>query len=145
MTINQRNVYDWEIVPLELKKHWMNELMGWSEFTAEHSGPGMYKATLTIPEEPRDTYIDTRGWGKGSSKGKNIYLPMVYSVFVSGMVFVNGFALGRYAAVGPQFALYLPAPFLVNGDNSIIFFEHFSAPADGLIAFTEDQIFINPT
>ncbi|ERL89541.1 hypothetical protein D910_06906 [Dendroctonus ponderosae] len=126
VTINQRNIYDWEVVPLELKKQWINELKGWSEFSTESSGPGMYKATLSILEEPRDTYIDTRGWGKG-------------------MVFVNGFALGRYAAIGPQFALYLPAPFLVNGDNSIIFFEHFSAPADGLIAYTDEQIFINPT
>lgn len=60
---------------------------------------------------------------------------------ILGMVFVNGFALGRYAAIGPQFSLYLPAPFLVQGINNITFFEHFAPPEIGYVSYVDDLIF----
>lgn len=124
--INNDIVNDWTILPLELKKQWLNNLQGWEDFTAALYGPTMYNTILTIPDEPRDTYINTRGWGKG-------------------VVFVNGFALGRYAAIGPQYTLYLPAPFLIKGDNQINFFEHFYAPENGQVIYTDQQIFENPS
>lgn len=40
-----------------------------------------------------------------------------------GLVYVNGFLLGRYWARGPQRALYLPAPLLKKGGNDIVVFE----------------------
>lgn len=57
------------------------------------------------------------------------------------MIFVNGFALGRYAAIGPQRTLYLPAPFLQKGENQINFFEHFYAPSDGVVKFADQLIY----
>jgi len=42
-----------------------------------------------------------RGWGKG-------------------YVWVNGHKLGRYWSVGPQRALFVPAPWLNVGDNEVI-------------------------
>jgi len=50
-----------------------------------------------------DTFLDTRGWGKG-------------------VVWINGHALGRFWNVGPQQTLYVPAPFLKTGTNEIVVF-----------------------
>lgn len=40
-----------------------------------------------------------------------------------GVVFLNGFNLGRYWRAGPQYALYAPAPLLREGRNELIVFE----------------------
>ncbi len=53
--------------------------------------------------ETGDTFLDTRGWGKGA-------------------VWINGHALGRFWNLGPQQTLYAPAPFLKRGANEIIVF-----------------------
>ncbi|KAJ8937460.1 hypothetical protein NQ314_011849 [Rhamnusium bicolor] len=116
--LNSAKVSDWKIIPLEFKTEWTNNLKAWSDKTA-NGGPGLYSATLQISDEPRDTYIDMRNWSKG-------------------LVVVNGFPLGKYAIIGPQQALYLPAPFLRKGSNTIVVFEHFKA-ADRL-TFVTDQI-----
>lgn len=63
----------------------------------------MYKATLELKEgKIFDTYINMKNWGKG-------------------VVFVNGFNIGRYFDIGPQMALYVPAPLLKPGLNTVIF------------------------
>ena len=36
---------------------------------------------------------------------------------------LNGVNLGRYAQIGPQRTLYVPAPLLRRGENEIILFE----------------------
>lgn len=59
---------------------------------------------LYLDEEPiADTFLDLRGWTKG-------------------IVIVNGFNIGRYSCIGPQLFLYLPAPFLKQGDNEVRYF-----------------------
>ena len=47
-----------------------------------------------------------------------------------GLVWINGFNLGRYWAKGPTETLYVPAPVLKKGANDIIVFEQemLSAP-----------------
>ncbi len=59
---------------------------------------------------------------KGSFKAekKDCFVDM--SGFTKGYVFVNGFNLGRYWNIGPQKALYIPAP-LLKEENEIIVFE----------------------
>lgn len=66
--------------------------------------PTFYAFNLTIDDEPKDTFIDTRQLGKG-------------------VIVVNGFNLGRYWCEGPTCYLYLPAPLLRQGNNEIIVFE----------------------
>ncbi|CAG9766096.1 unnamed protein product [Ceutorhynchus assimilis] len=122
VSINNQNIFNWKIVPFELKKQWVNELEGWQEYSSGLIEPAMYSSILNIDDAPEDTFVDIRGWGKG-------------------MVFVNGFPLGRYAAVGPQRTLYLPAPLLKQGQNRINFLEHFYAPGDGLVKFATKLIF----
>ncbi|ENN79798.1 hypothetical protein YQE_03756, partial [Dendroctonus ponderosae] len=122
VTINGENIYDWTIMPLEWKTQWVNELEGWEDLSDRaQEAPTMYNSVLHISDEPQDTFVDTRGWGKG-------------------LIFVNGFALGRYVAIGPQKSLYLPGPLLKTGENQINFFEHFYSPEDGLIKFTDQLI-----
>lgn len=65
--------------------------------------PGFYKGSLKV-EEVADTFLSMEGWGKG-------------------IVFVNGFNLGRYWNIGPTKTLYIPAPILKQGDNEIVVFE----------------------
>ena len=65
--------------------------------------PVVYQGTFEV-NNVGDTFLDMETWGKG-------------------IVFVNGFNLGRYWEVGPQQTLYLPGCFLKKGTNRITIFE----------------------
>ncbi len=75
-------------------------------------GPCFHRTQLDA-SAPADTYLDTTALHKGE-------------------VWVNRRPLGRFWSVGPQHALYLPAPWLKAGRNEIIFFDLLSDPEDGL-------------
>jgi beta-galactosidase len=64
--------------------------------------PSFYRGRFTVAT-PADTFLDTRGWGKGT-------------------VFVNGHHLGRFWSIGPQQTLYVPGPWLRKGTNDIVVF-----------------------
>lgn len=66
--------------------------------TAKH--PAYYKAIFKL-DKTGDTFLDMRSWSKG-------------------MVWVNGYAIGRYWEVGPQQALYVPGCWLKKGENEVI-------------------------
>ena len=83
----------------------LRDLSGLRYRDAEMSeGAAFYRGALDITDEPCDTFIDMRGFGKGC-------------------VFVNGFNIGRYWNVGPWTSLYVPAPLLRKGENRIEIFE----------------------
>lgn len=86
----------------------MENLIGADLFSENASSFGEYPSimhgTLTIDDEPADTFVSLDG-------------------FTKGIVEVNGFNIGRYWNVGPQKTLYLPAPLLRRGDNDIVVFE----------------------
>jgi len=70
-------------------------------------GPAFARARFDLGEEPDalpGLFLDTSGWGKG-------------------VVWVNGFSLGRYWSRGPQRTLYVPGPVLRHGENELIVFE----------------------
>ena len=69
----------------------------------ESGGPAFYRGTLQV-DQPADTFIDMDGWTKG-------------------VVWVNGFNLGRYWERGPQGTLYVPGPLLRKGGNEVVIFE----------------------
>ena len=111
VTINNVPVTDWVVSPLEMNSTFIKKLQLSSKWsTASLSSPSQliaptfFKASLNIESIPSDTYLDLTNWGKGD-------------------VFVNGRNLGRYWSIGPQKALFLPAPWLKQGYNSIILFE----------------------
>ena len=92
------------------------ELLGWTIYSLPldnlstlrfgkqvATGPAFYRGHFDLAEVG-DTYLDTRGWGKG-------------------VVFINGHNLGRYWHIGPQHALYCPASWLKKGKNEVIVFD----------------------
>jgi beta-galactosidase len=68
----------------------------------DHAGPAFYEGHFDL-QTVGDTFLDTRGWCKGA-------------------VWINGHALGRFWNVGPQQTLYVPAPWLREGENEVIIF-----------------------
>ncbi|KAG5861803.1 hypothetical protein JTB14_017631 [Gonioctena quinquepunctata] len=122
--INNVEIDNWQIVPLEFKKTWNNALSRWHPITSKEKTSALYKFNLNIENEPEDTYLDMREWNKG-------------------ITIVNGFVLGRHFFLGPQQTLYLPAPFLKIGDNDIVVFEHYNAPST--MKFSNVQIFGGPS
>ncbi len=75
------------------------------EYTAAVEGQPMFYTGELEVDEAADTFIYTDG-------------------FTKGVVFVNGYNIGRYwNTAGPQKSLYIPAPLLKKGTNSITVFE----------------------
>jgi beta-galactosidase len=66
-------------------------------------GPCFYQASFSV-DHPTDTFLDTSNLGKGEA-------------------WINGQLLGRFWNIGPQKALYLPAPFLKRGQNQVTIFD----------------------
>lgn len=118
--LNDKMIQNWEIFPLEFKKSWTEKLTGWHKPTKTWTvGPALYK-TEFFANESMDTYVDMRRWCKG-------------------IVLINNFVLGRYSMIGPQQSLYLPGPFVKQGWNKIVVFEHYNPGEE--IAFSDKPIF----
>lgn len=97
--LNGHNHYNWKIYSLP-----MEDLSGLDfSVPAVEGTPGFYEFTFEA-EETGDTFLELEGWGKGC-------------------VLVNGFNIGRFWEIGPQKRLYLPAPLLHKGTNTILVFE----------------------
>lgn len=67
------------------------------------AGAHVFEATVVL-EERADLALSTEGWGKG-------------------LVWVNGFCLGRYWRSGPQRTLFVPAPVTRAGENLVTVLE----------------------
>jgi beta-galactosidase len=99
-------------------KHWqifslpMNDLKG-LKFTSESCEGPCFLRTQLNASAPADTYIDTAALHKGE-------------------VWINQRPLGRFWSIGPQHALYLPAPWLKPGANEIILFDLLSDSSESL-------------
>ena len=99
--IGQRFHFGWDHYSLPMEDL---SALKWTEAEASDM-PTFYKGNLKIEGTPCDTFIKTSNFDKG-------------------IVIVNGYNLGRYYnPAGPTKTLYLPAPFLKEGDNEIIVFE----------------------
>lgn len=106
--INTHAHYNWEIFNLPMDEEQMQLLQEKANWKKEgDSNPAFFKFEfeLETPENAYgDTYLDFAGWGKGC-------------------VWVNGFNIGRFWEIGPQYSLYIPGPLLHSGKNEIIIFE----------------------
>ncbi len=99
--------------------HWLHyplpmetlDNLNWEQAMTASSCPVFYRGSLNVSRKT-DTFLQLEGWTKGN-------------------VFINGINLGRYWNIGPQQTLYLPAPFLKEGDNEVIILE-LEKPADSL-------------
>jgi len=113
LILDGKPLSDFQIIPLEFNTPWVRALNGWKSYSSQLAdGPKAFRFQFNVIN-PLDTYVDMTEWGKG-------------------VVFVNGFNLGRYWSYGgPQRTLYLPAPLLKEGINEVIVYELFT-PASSL-------------
>ncbi len=97
--ISYQEQLNWEYWSLELE-----DLSGicWKEFRPDAGKACFHKAEFEL-EETADAFLLRPG-----SKG---------------LVWINGFNLGRYWDKGPTETLYIPAPVLKKGTNTVIVFE----------------------
>lgn len=59
-------------------------------------------------------------------------------ILLQGLVFINGFNLGRYwPIVGPQITLYVPKEILKNGVNKITLLELHKSSEERTVEFTD--------
>ncbi|HEX2133216.1 MAG TPA: beta-galactosidase [Actinophytocola sp.] len=101
--VDRRIVHGWDSTPVALQEWSATELA-----RALAAGPvtihtGFAEAVVRV-EEPADTFLALPGSGRG-------------------LVWVNGFLLGRYWEIGPQVTLYCPAPLLRAGANTVTILE----------------------
>lgn len=106
--INDRRCFGYEIFPLPLDGEQISKL----DFGGERreGAPAFYRFDFNV-DEAGDTFLDTEGFGRGCA-------------------FVNGFNLGRFWNIGPQKRLYIPAPLLKKGANTIVLFENTGKAAE---------------
>ncbi|KAK4269231.1 hypothetical protein QN277_022417 [Acacia crassicarpa] len=91
-----------------------------SENTSQ--APAIYSGHFSIDKSEliKDTFISFNNWGKG-------------------IAFVNEFNLGRYwPSRGPQCNLYVPAPLLKQGDNTLVIFE-LESPSPELVVHSVNE------
>lgn len=103
VSVGRRLVHGWTMHRLPLDT-WTREDLARAVSAAGPDGStGFATARFAVPE-PADAFLAFPGFGKG-------------------FVWVNGTLLGRYWEIGPQRTLYVPAPLLVPGENTVTVLE----------------------
>ena len=120
---NTTNLTNWEVFNFPVDYDFQKNLKFKSQ---KANGPAWHKASFDL-KATGDTYIDMSSWGKG-------------------MVWVNGYNLGRYWKIGPQQTLFMPGCWLKNGKNEIIILDLETPTAtqiSGVITPVLDKIVID--
>ena len=81
------------------------------------TGPCFFQAIVSVPR-PADTYFDTRQLHKGA-------------------LWVGDRPIGRFWSIGPQYTLYMPAPWLSKGSNRVFFFDLLADSSEKLSTSSE--------
>ena len=100
--LGQQFIYHWDVYTLPLED--ISSLGFANTNIAFANEPMFLKGNLNIADEPKDTFLKFKGFKKG-------------------LVYINGKLISRYWEKGPQATIYVPAPFLKQGDNEITVFE----------------------
>ncbi|KAB7772209.1 glycoside hydrolase family 35 protein [Xanthomonas maliensis] len=109
----------WQAFPLPMRTP--DTLRGWTR--AKVDGPAFHRGSLRIGT-PTDTFLDMRAFSKG-------------------VAWANGVNLGRHWAIGPQRALYFPAPFQRKGDNQVVVFD-LDSVATPRVSGLRQQVWVTP-
>jgi hypothetical protein len=101
-TLAGMTLMNWQVFKMPLNDAWAMQVAadGTAIPDAESSPGSFFTATVTL-DRVADTEVDTAGFRKG-------------------VVWVNGHNLGRFWDIGPQTKLYVPASFLVRGENRVV-------------------------
>ena len=101
--VDRRTVQGWESTPLAVSEWSIVELGRALAAGPATTRAGFATATVHV-DQPADTFLTLPGSGRG-------------------LVWVNGFLLGRHWQIGPQVTLYCPAPLLRRGPNTVTVLE----------------------
>jgi beta-galactosidase len=112
VSIGDHKLTKWQMYSLPMKSpddisHWTK-----TENASGAPGPAFHKGTFNL-DKVADTYLDTSALSKG-------------------FVWVNGHNLGRTWDIGPQKSLFLPGPWLRQGENEVVVFDVTDLPATSL-------------
>ena len=123
VTLAGTELHNFQIYPLP-----MQDTTRLRYSTKPCEGPCFFRTSLATPASGliKDTYINTTQMTKG-------------------FVWVNNRPLGRAWSIGPQGALYLPAPWLHSGENEITLFELQSSTNPDQIGSVDHPIYFEPT
>ncbi len=91
---------NWLVYTIPLSSDTFPAGLGFSKENKSRDLPSFYRGTFNV-EKTGDCFLDVSSWGKG-------------------LVWVNGKGLGRFWNIGPTQTMYLPGPWLKEGDNEII-------------------------
>jgi beta-galactosidase len=101
--VDRRIVHGWTGTPIDLSEWTPDDLRRAAHAGPAGTGTGFAVAKVHV-DQPADTFLALPG-------------------SVHGLVWVNGFLLGRYWDIGPQVTLYCPAPLLHAGENTVTVLE----------------------
>ncbi|WP_257003976.1 beta galactosidase jelly roll domain-containing protein [Streptomyces sp. SA15] len=101
--VDRRIVQGWDSTPVALQEWSSEELADAAAAGPATTQTGFAEATFDV-DTPADTFLAL----PGSSRG---------------LVWINGFLLGRYWEIGPQITLYCPAPVMRAGENTVTVLE----------------------
>lgn len=96
--LDYQTLFDWDVYTLPMDHPEQADF----SLAPQAGQPAILRGTFRA-EKGKDCFVDTKGFSKG-------------------IIFVNGFHLGRYWNRGPQRTLYLPAPILKE-ENEIVIVE----------------------
>lgn len=110
VSIDGKELHDWSVYLLPDDLEFYNSMSfrplikSSEEISAQEPYPrGVYRGVFTL-SDPSDTFLNLESWGKG-------------------LVYVNGHGIGRFWSIGPQQTLYMPGPWLREGENEILVFD----------------------
>jgi beta-galactosidase len=112
VTMGDHKLTKWQMYSLPMQSpdnidHWTKTAGG-----SGTPGPAFHRGTFSL-DKVADTYLDT-------------------SALTKGFVWVNGHNLGRTWNIGPQKSLFVPAPWLREGENEVVVFDYADLPATSL-------------
>ena len=113
-------------------------LSGWTHypFTLESE----YRKELDYRDEPQDSKQNKAAFWKANfslAQAGDTFLDM--SSWGKGIVWVNGHALGRYWNIGPTQTMYLPGPWLKEGENEIVVLD-LLGPQEAIVSGLEKPV-----
>lgn len=97
--LDGKELHGWQVYPLPMTSP--DAIHGWTMQSVE--GPAFHRGHFNMTSLA-DTFLDMMAFGKG-------------------FAWVNGHNLGRIWDIGPQRSLYVPAPWLQHGDNTVVVFD----------------------
>nr|BEK70010.1 beta-galactosidase [Kitasatospora purpeofusca] len=97
----RQRLHGWEIRPLPLADL---SALAFREDVGATGGDPVFHRFETEVDAPADAFLALPGWGRG-------------------LLWLNGFLLGRYTDEGPQRTLYAPGPLWLPGRNTLVVLE----------------------